>query len=218
MHPATPPHVPSTAPAPRATELMLSPLAIVGAWVLLVVWGELWPGLAALTDRLAFAGEVALVTLGVHALHELGHVLAGFAVRLPFSRVTLGLVTIEREGPTGVARLRLNRSWRRVAGCVERDVEPAPGLREALTVTALGGPLASLVGGAALLAAPGPLSGIGYVSLLVGLVNALPFTLLGQQSDGMLVWRLWSARPTDVAWRAAFCEPRAAEQPRTVTG
>lgn len=194
---------------PRVTELMLSPLAIVGAWVVLVVWRDFLPGLSALTERLAFAGEVALVTLAVHALHEFGHVLAGYAVRLPFTRVTLGLVTVEREAPAGGTRWRLNRSWRKVAGCVERDVEPAPGLREALTVTAIGGPLASIVAGALLLAAPDPGAGIGAISVIVGLVNAVPVSFLGQHSDGMIVWRLWSAHPKDVEWRAPFCEAEA---------
>jgi hypothetical protein len=93
----------------------------------------------------------------------------------------------------------------RVGGCVERDVSPAPGIRVALTVTALGGPVASLVGGALLLNAPDPWHSFGYVSLLVGVMNAIPSAMFGQASDGMLVYRLWSRRPAAVAWRAPFC-------------
>jgi hypothetical protein len=122
--------------------------------------------------------------------------------------LTVGLVTVRRErrAPGKGLIWDVNRSWQRLAGCVEREVVPAPGVRTALTVTALGGPLASIVAGMLLLAAPAPWDGIGYVSLFVGLFNAVPTALFGQLSDGMIVWRLWSHRPADMAWRAQFCD------------
>jgi hypothetical protein len=121
--------------------------------------------------------------------------------------VTVGLLTVRRErrAPGRGLIWDVNRSWQRLAGCVEREVVPAPGVRMALAVTALGGPLASILAGTLLLAAPAPWDGIGYVSLFVGVFNAIPTALFGQLSDGMIVWRLWSHRPADVAWRTQFC-------------
>jgi len=130
-------------------------------------------------------------------------VLAGLAVRAPLQSVTLGVLTVyrERRGGDGRFRCAVNRSWRRFAGCVEREIAPAPGLQVALTVTALAGPAASLAGGAVLLAAPGSWSSVGLASILIGVLNALPITVLGQASDGMIVRRLWGRRSADVAWR-----------------
>jgi hypothetical protein len=44
------------------------------------------------------------------------------------------------------------------------------------------------------------------VSLFVGAFNAVPSVLLGQASDGMIVYRLWSRHPAHVAWRARFSD------------
>jgi hypothetical protein len=147
-------------------------------------------------------------------------VVAGLLVRLPFRALTVGLFTLRCEpcedaasthfaaaGVPGRWRYRwaLNRSWRRFAGCVEREVTPAPEMREALTVTALGGPLASILLGALLAGWPAPWGGLGNISLVIGLLNLVPTAMFGQVSDGMIVWRLWSSRPQDVAWRAPLC-------------
>ena len=185
-----------------------TPLNAAAAWVAVVTGGALWSPLADLSTKLALIGQVLVLTLGLHALHELGHVLAGLAVGLPFQEVTLGLFTVRREERDGRWRFvwDVNRSWRRFAGCVEREVSPAPGVREALTVTALGGPAASIVGGALLLLLPEPFTGLGYVSLLIGALNAVPVAVLGQVSDGMIVLRLWSPRPAHVEWRRQFCD------------
>jgi hypothetical protein len=194
-----------------ASEGMLSPLSVACAWVMLVVGQNLWPSLAPLTSRLATIGQVVALTFALQLLHELGHVIAGLVVGLPFDRVTVGLFTLEREAHERGWRLRwaLNRSWRKLAGCVEREISPAPGMREALTVTALGGPLASMLGGLLLMAAGTPWQGLGAVSIGIGVLNAIPISSLGQLSDGMIVWRLWSRRPDHAAWRAPFCDPGA---------
>ncbi len=188
----------------RRTREFLTPLAAAGAWAVLFAGGAFWPPLLPLSAKLAVVGQTIVVALALQALHECGHLVAGALVGLPFRRVTLGLFTVRRERRAAGWRLAwdINRSWKRVAGCVERDIAPAPGVREALTVSALGGPLASLVGAVVLLAAPEPWRAFGHMSLVIGVLNALPFAALGQASDGMLVYRLWSRRPADVAWRA----------------
>ena len=185
-----------------------TPLNAAAAWAAAVTGGALWSPLADISTKLALVGQVLVLTLALHALHEAGHLVAGLLVGLPFREVTLGLFTVRREERDGRWRLvwDVNRSWRRFAGCVEREVSPAPGLRESLTVTALGGPAASIVGGALLLLLPQPFPGLGYVSLLIGALNALPVAVFGQASDGMIVLRLWSPRPAHVAWRRQFCD------------
>jgi hypothetical protein len=188
---------------------LTTPLGAVGAYALVAAVSAAWPPLTPAAAPLALAGRAVLAILALHAIHEGGHVLAGAVVGLPFQRVTLGPVTLLRERRAGRRAGRLvwgvNRSWKRFAGCVEREVEPGPGVREALTATALGGPAASLVGGALLLALPGPWRDVGYASLLLATFNVLPVERLGQASDGMIVRRLWGRRPADVAWRAQFC-------------
>jgi hypothetical protein len=186
-----------------------TPLGSVCAYALVMAVSAVWQPLAPAAGLLSAIAQALVAVLALHAIHEGGHVLAGVVVGLPFQAVSLGPVTLlrERRAGRGAGRLvwSVNRSWKRFAGCVEREVEPAPGVRRALTVTALGGPAASLVGGALLLAGSDAWRTVGYASLLIGAVNALPVHLMGQASDGMIVLRLWSRRPADVAWRTQFC-------------
>jgi hypothetical protein len=203
---------PGTALAAAAAESsareIVTPLNAAAVWALLAGGGAVWPAFAPHAATLTTLGAVLTLTLTVNALHEAGHLLAGLVVGLPFRSLTVGLFTVRREPDGAGWRLvwDVNRSWKRVAGCVEREIPRVPGVRAALTVTALGGPLASLLGGAALLAAPDPWGGLGYVSLFVGAFNAVPSVLLGQASDGMIVYRLWSRHPAHVAWRARFSD------------
>jgi hypothetical protein len=202
------PLAPEVTPGRAFVREYLTPLNAAAAWAALVVTGSLWAPLAPLSDKLAFAGEVLVFTLALQLLHELGHVLAGALVGLPFRALTVGLLSVRRESLDGGSRLRwaVNGSWWKVAGCVERDFTPAPDVREALTITALGGPIASLVVGTLLLASPAPWQGLGFVSLFIGAFNAVPSALLGQPSDGMIIYRLWSRTPAAVAWRAPLCD------------
>lgn len=204
---------PPNARRPRTLAERVTPLAAATGWALALTVAGAWAPLGWAASPLGAAGQLVAGVLALHALHEAGHVLAGILVGAPLQSVTLGLVTVRRERRGGDGRFRwvLNESWRRFAGCVERDVAPAPGLRRALTVTALAGPAASVLGGAALLAlAPEPWATVGGASVAVGVLNALPLELLGQASDGMIVRRLWSRRPEHVAWRAMLCGPDAA--------
>lgn len=194
---------------------LATPLGAVCAYALVVAASAVWPRLAPAAEPLAFMGTAVLAILALHAIHEGGHVLAGVLVGLPLQSVSLGPLTLLRERRAGRRAGRLvwavNRSWMRFAGCVEREVVPAPRVRRALTATALGGPAASLAGGALLLALPGAaLADVGFASLLIGTLSALPVRLLGQTSDGLIVLRLWSRRPAHVAWRMQFCGAEAA--------
>jgi hypothetical protein len=169
----TGPEVPGSA----FTREFVTPLNAAAVWVILAAGGACWPALAPLSAKLTAIGGVLTLTLAVHAVHEAGHLLAGLLVGLPFRSATVGLFTVRREndGPGWRLVWDVNRSWKRVAGCVEREVPRTPGF--------------------------------GYVSLFVGVFNVVPTMILGQASDGMLVYRLWSRRPSAVAWRASLCGP-----------
>lgn len=199
------------------TTLAPTPPLIAALLTLAIVGGGFWQPLAPAAAWLGQLANTVLIALGICAVHEAGHLVGGLLVDMPFSRFTLGVVSFGCEDrPEGV-RLTVgwNREWLKVAGCVEREMTPGPGLRGALTVAALGGPFASIVAGALLWSCPAPWRELGTISLLIGLVNAVPTSWLGQQSDGMIVWRLWSSNPADVAWRTSICE-QASDVPAPV--
>ena len=189
-------------------SLALTPPLIAALLTLAIVGGGLWEPLTPASAWLSQLASTVLIVLGICAVHEAGHLVGGLLVDMPFSRFTLGIVSFGCEDrPEGVhLTVGWNREWLKVAGCVEREIAPGPRLREALTVTALGGPVASIVAGVLLWSCPAPWRELGTVSLLIGLVNVVPTSWLGQQSDGMIVWRLWSSHPADVAWRASIFE------------
>jgi hypothetical protein len=216
--PATRPETPSSAAAGVSADTRWvvhapAPATVALVWLILALSGGVGADLEPIAAYFARLGEVILFTLALHALHEAGHVIGGLLVGVPFHRVTLALATLVREEAAVGSRLRLewNRAWSKVAGCVERDLTPAPGLRVGLTVTALAGPLASFVGGALLTWCPAPWSHFGAVSIVVGMLNLVPVSYLGQASDGMVAWRLWSPAPAHVAWRAVLFPDEAQE-------
>jgi hypothetical protein len=118
------------------------------------------PSLAPLTSPWRHRQVVAL-TFALQLLHELGHVIAGlvWGCRSIASPSACSRSSARRTSAGWRLRWALNRSWRKLAGCVERESRPRPGMREALTVTALGGPLASMLGGLLLMAAGQPWQG-----------------------------------------------------------
>ena len=185
-----------------------TPPLIAALLALAIVGGGLWEPLAPAAAWLGQLANTVLIVLGICAVHEAGHLVGGLLVDMPFSRFTLGVVSFGCEDRAEGVQLTVgwNREWLKFAGCVEREVVPGPRLREALTVAALGGPVASIVAGALLWSCPAPWRELGTISLLIGLVNAVPTSWLGQPSDGMIVWRLWSSNPADVAWRASMSE------------
>ena len=192
-------------------KLAPSPPEVAALLTLAILGGGMWEPLAPAAAWLGQVANTVLIVLGICAVHEAGHLIGGLLVDMPFSRFTLGLVTFDCEERPGGVRLTVgwNHHWLKFAGCVERDVVPGPRLREALIVTALGGPIASILVGALLWTCPAPWRGLGAVSLLIGLVNLVPMSWLGQQSDGMMVWRLWNGRSAELA----SCAPLAQHLP-----
>jgi membrane-associated protease RseP (regulator of RpoE activity) len=166
------------------------------------------------------AGGV-LTFLALLAIHELGHLLAGRAVGLRFSRFTVGLFRVAREGDH--IRVRLNTAWFQPAAYVVQRFPggPIPRLRWAVAV--LGGPLSNLLVGVACLVAanrlhPGPpvavahsaqagwrgvallmpgnlataqLNLAGVLSLGIGLATLVPGQSAGLRTDGGQLWDLW---------------------------
>src|SRR4051794_12194787 len=57
-----------------------------------------------------------VILFGGLAVHELGHLLAGLTVGLPFVRLTLGPITVVRDG--GRTSARLNTAWFQAAAYV----------------------------------------------------------------------------------------------------
>jgi hypothetical protein len=207
-------------------------LALLLAWQAIVV--GMIHGMAAC---FLFCVVGVLLFLAVLPVHELGHALAGWAVGLPFARLTAGPVTVAREG--GRLRARLKASWFQPAASVTH--EPVWGgdglLRWAVMV--LGGPLANLVLGVGWLVAanwlnPGPggvapraaQAGWGSVALLLpgslliacfnvaGMLNLawafgtlLPGDEAGVRTDGGRVLDLWRLHR---AARAIGCPVTAA--------
>lgn len=167
-----------------------------------------WATLAAIdvfgqpAEKLAQVIVSVLVVLLLSAVHELGHVFAGSTVGLRLVSCSVGPLSLVRYGRRFA--LDENRYWIRFAGCVEHDIPRGTATRTHLTVSAIGGPLANFALAAVLFSLRdyGRLTlSIALWSAVFGLINAIPLRLNGQTSDGGLVWRLWSRRPADVAWR-----------------
>jgi uncharacterized repeat protein (TIGR04138 family) len=96
-----------------------------------------------LLSYLGIVVAVAAIYIGLIFVHELGHLIAGWAVGLPWERFTVGFLTIDRE--TGRIRARLNRAWSQPAGFVSsgRAFFTANSRQRAIFLIA--GPLANLV-------------------------------------------------------------------------
>jgi uncharacterized repeat protein (TIGR04138 family) len=165
-----------------------------------------------------------LLYLSLMGVHELGHLVAGWAMGLPFVRLKVGLLAVEREGER--LRVRLNTAWFKQALFVER--KPVWGRDGAARWAGfvLGGPLANLLLGAACLAgaawlSPGPpadaprravdtvawfpslypgdlltacLNFAGLLSLARGLSELVPATVGRWRSDGGQLLDLWRYR------------------------
>lgn len=138
---------------------------------------------------------VALVVAVV--VHELGHVIAGYATGLRVMRINLGPIEIRDYGRP---RVRLVPSLQ--AGVVlvpyERDASVGP-LRWGLLISTAAGPLTGLLSGAALIALAGgvhlrgPVSLIemvGQVSFLLGVLNLLPLRTGDALADGRRLFAL----------------------------
>jgi hypothetical protein len=154
------------------------------------------------------SGQLAFVVVGMPAsflvalaLHEVGHLLAGAAAGFQPLLAHVGPLTLKPVN--GSWRLVWDRrqSWLHARALVAYR----PTGRGPLLALALGGCIANLAAGLALVAlvvvTPSPVRSIAVLaalnSLVTGLVNLAPVRLLGYDSDGLCVLRLlWQRKPT----------------------
>jgi hypothetical protein len=152
----------------------------------------------------------------VIAVHEAGHLVAGWAVGFRFHSVRVRCFHLERDGRC----LRLRWIWmpdapRRIGGFAQMSPRGEGGLRPRLAVFCAGGPVASLLFALALLvpacqlagldASPGSsashaglifwLSLIGSLSLLGFLLSLAPRIHEGWQTDGAALLALLGGGP-----------------------
>jgi hypothetical protein len=130
-------------------------------------------------------------------LHELGHVVAGYAFGFRVARVHLGPLEIRDYGRP---RVRLVRSLS--AGVILVPVDRAAALgpmRWGLIASTAAGPLTGLVSGAFLIALAGGLrladpfsltQVLGQMSLILGVFNLLPIRSGEQLADGRRIFSL----------------------------
>jgi uncharacterized repeat protein (TIGR04138 family) len=135
-------------------ELALIPLGLLAVWQIFGVGIPYGLGAAAL-----MCFSVIPLGFALFAAHELGHLVAGWAVGLRFQSFTLWPVVIFREGDR--LRVRLSTGWFQLVACVRHVVNLNADWPSKWAVMTSGGPLANLaVGILCLLAAsrlnPGP--------------------------------------------------------------
>jgi hypothetical protein len=154
----------------------------------------------ALLPELALSLGVMIVALVVAVIvHELGHVIAGYASGLRVARVMLGPVEIRDSG-----RPRVRFVWSLQAGVVlapwDRAAAVGP-LRWSLLVSTAAGPFTGLAFGWALLALAGVLDHpgtpsvsvldqAGQLSIVLGLLNLLPLRTGEVLADGRRMFSL----------------------------
>src|SRR5581483_4101052 len=90
---------------------------------------------------LCICGTATLMAL--FALHELGHLLAGLAIGLPFQRYTLGILRVVRED--GRLRVRLNTEWFQPAAFVQFEAGGSADSPVRRGIMILGGPSSNLL-------------------------------------------------------------------------
>jgi hypothetical protein len=170
-------------------------------------------------------GILSIVAAGFLALlaHETGHLAGGLSAGFRFQMLTVGLMTIVREG--GRIRFRWNLDWKLMGGIA--SALPAPGcdVRRGAMRLVLGGPLASVALAAVLLPAvpflPRPWKAApamaGATSLLVGIVTMIPGKTGGFLTDGARFLQLrrggreaerWLALSTAIAASQSELRPR----------
>lgn len=155
---------------------------------------------------------IVLTLLLVLALHEAGHLLGGRLAGFRMLLYVVGPLRIEQAGER--LRLGLNRSlamWGGVAASVPQDTRD---LRRRMLLVVAGGPVTSLLGGAAVLALANALGLreasttslaevlgtmaviiFGAVSVLIGVVTLIPGKSSGFYTDGARFLRLLRPGP-----------------------
>jgi hypothetical protein len=164
------------------------------------------------------------------AAHELGHLLAGLAMGLPFVRFTVGPLQVVREG--GLLRARFNTAWFQPAAYVMHGLGTVGNRRFRRAVMVLGGPLSNVfLAGVCFVAAsgwnPGPPVGLpagsrtgwrnvalfypgdvvtaglnvaAVLSLGLAISTLVPGRAAGLRTDGGQLLDLWRASPPPNPW------------------
>jgi hypothetical protein len=139
-----------------------------------------------------------LVWVLVVAVHEVGHLAAGWLVGLRFESVSVLWLCVERQ--PGTIRVRLRRH--KLFGFADMSLDGMVGARRALLWFTAGGGIASLLlAVVAILTSPAveshfpdPIPGmwgaVAYVSLLIALMSIIPFPPAAHFSDGAMIWML----------------------------
>jgi hypothetical protein len=142
-------------------------------------------------------------------IHEVGHLLAGWIVGFRFSYISVGPLSLKVE--YGRLKLRLQRAMP-AAGYAGMHLDRVRRLRRRLLFFAAAGPLANLLSaaGAAILldyflsASKSwlyfPTQVFLGISLIIGLVNLVPFRLGMLYTDGARIAMLLSSRPRSRRW------------------
>ena len=149
--------------------------------------------------------------LCVIVVHECGHLLAGWAVGFKFSRVGIGpfCLKIEHGRLKVEARGRLTGA----AGYAGMHINKVRRLRRRLLIFTAGGPVANFLAAATTSVFLGysPLGSLNnwisllatlfaQISLIVGLVNLIPFSVGALFSDGARMAILYRSRPRARRW------------------
>ena len=149
--------------------------------------------------------------LAVVVVHEIGHLLAGWSVGFRFSRIAIGPFCLKVEH----GRLRLEGRGRLTgaAGYAGMHVNGLRRLRRRLFIFTLGGPTANLLSFAVVTAildysAPVALNHwmslpaklFAQLSLLIGLVNLVPFSVGALFTDGARIAMLFRSRARTRRW------------------
>ena len=151
------------------------------------------------------------VIMGVVVVHEVGHLLAGWIVGFRFSRISIGPLCLKIEH----GRLKVEGRGRLTgaAGYAGMHVNSVRRLRRRLLIFTLGGPTANLLSFAVMIAlldysAPGapnnwlalPARLFAQISLIIGLVNLVPFSVGALFSDGARIAMLFRSRARTRRW------------------
>jgi hypothetical protein len=146
------------------------------------------------------------VILCVIVVHECGHLLAGWLVGFRFSRIAIGPFCLKIEH--GKLKVEARGRLTGAAGYAGMHVNKVRRLRHRLLVFTAGGPAANLLAAAAIGAvlAYSPLGSLNnwvslpaalfaQISLIIGLVNLIPFSVGALFSDGARMAILYRSRP-----------------------
>lgn len=111
----------------------------------ILIWARLAPDSSLFTSWPVLAAAVILILLLAAAIHEIGHLLAGWLVGLQFHLLVVGPLRIVRDG--AALRLSFNKGalFNGLAASFPREGDYDQRLRRRMLVFALGGPLASFV-------------------------------------------------------------------------